>query len=63
MLTTIEKKPRAFTFTVGAVVIAEGMALTEGSYLVVFTEEKTVRKMSEDDMAQAIESGAKLEWS
>lgn len=55
--------PRAFSFIVGALAVAEGVKLTSGMYLVMFTETREIMYMNEDQMCASIETGAKLVWS
>lgn len=55
--------PRAFSLIVGALAVAEGVKLTTGMYLVMFTQTSEVMYMNEDQMCTSVESGAKLVWS
>lgn len=54
--------PRAFSLIVGALSVAEGVKLTSGMYLVMFTQTSEIMYMDEDQMCASIESGAKLVW-
>ena len=55
--------PRAFSLIVGALAVAEGVKLTSGMYLVMFTQTSEIMYMNEDQMCDSIETGAKLVWS
>lgn len=55
--------PKAFSLIVGALAVAEGVKLTTGMYLVMFTQSSEVMYMNEDQMCASVESGAKLLWS
>lgn len=55
--------PRAFSLIVGSLAVAEGVKLTSGMYLVMFTQTSEIMYMNEDQMCASVESGAKLLWS
>ena len=63
MSPTTTMQPRAFSLIVGHVAIAEGLKLTNGSYMVVFSSPLSVRMLNEDEMVNSIENGAVLVWS
>lgn len=55
--------PKAFSLIVGALAVAEGVKLTSGMYLVMFTQTNEIMYMNEDQMCSSVETGAKLMWS
>ena len=56
-------EPRAFSLVVGVLVVAEGIKLTNGMYLVLYFQERDILYMSEDQMCSTVENGAKLRWA
>lgn len=60
----VDNRPRSFILLTGADTIAEGVRLSDGSYLVVYRKpEETVRRLTEDQLVELVEYGLRFHWS